>query len=30
MKQTQKIELPKDWDKLVKKHRDLVPTYAKY
>jgi len=30
MKQTQKIEFPKDWDKLVEKYRDLVPTYAKY
>ena len=30
MKQTQKIELPKNWDKLVKKYKDVVPTYAKY
>lgn len=30
MKQTQKIELPKDWDRLVKKYKDLVPVYAKY
>jgi hypothetical protein len=30
MKQTQKIELPKNWDKLVKKYKNIVPTYAKY
>jgi len=30
MKQTQKIEFPKDWEKLVKKYKDMVPTYAKY
>jgi hypothetical protein len=30
MKQTQKIELPKNWDKLVKKYSTVVPTYAKY
>jgi hypothetical protein len=29
-KQTQKIELPKNWDKLVKKYKNVVPTYAKY
>lgn len=29
-KQTQKIELPKNWDALVKKYGDMVPTYAKY
>ncbi len=27
---TQKIELPANWDKLVKKYKDLVPTYAPY
>jgi len=30
MKQTQKIEFPKNWDKLVKRYKDTVPTYAKY
>ena len=30
MKQTQKIELPKNWDNLVKKYKDLIPVYAKY
>jgi hypothetical protein len=30
MKQTQKIELPANWDKLVKKYKSIVPTYAKY
>jgi hypothetical protein len=30
MKQTQKIELPGNWDKLVKKYKNIVPTYAKY
>ena len=30
MKQTQKIDFPKDWDKLVRKYKDVVPTYAKY
>jgi hypothetical protein len=30
MKQTQKIEFPKNWDQLVKKFKDVVPTYAKY
>jgi hypothetical protein len=29
-KQTQKIELPKNWDKLVAKYKNVVPTYAKY
>jgi hypothetical protein len=29
-KQTQKIEFPKNWDKLVKKYKDMVPTHAKY
>jgi hypothetical protein len=29
-KQTQKIDLPKNWDKLVKKYKNVVPTYAKY
>ncbi len=29
-KQTQKIELPKDWSKLVAKYKNVVPTYAKY
>ncbi len=29
-KEIQKIELPKDWDKLVAKYRNVVPTYAKY
>jgi hypothetical protein len=27
---TKKIELPKNWDKLVKKYKDIVPTYAHY
>ena len=30
MKQTQKIELPKNWDRLVKKYRGVIPTYARY
>jgi hypothetical protein len=30
MKQTQKIELPKNWAKLVAKYKNVVPTYAKY
>ena len=30
MKQTQKIELPKNWAKLVAKYKSVVPTYAKY
>jgi hypothetical protein len=29
-KQTQKIELPANWDKLVKKYKNIVPAYAKY
>jgi len=29
-KQTQKIELPANWDKLVKKYKNIVPIYAKY
>ena len=29
-KQTQKIELPKNWDKLVAKYKNVVPTYARY
>jgi hypothetical protein len=29
-KEIQKIELPKDWDKLVAKYKNLVPVYAKY
>ena len=28
--QTQKIELPKNWNALVEKYKDVVPTYAKY
>ena len=27
---TRKIELPANWDKLVAKYKDVVPTYAKY
>jgi len=27
---TKKVELPGNWDKLVKKYRDIVPTYASY
>jgi hypothetical protein len=27
---TKKIELPKNWDKLVAKYRNLVPNYEKY
>ncbi len=27
---TQKIDLPRDWDKLVAKYRNIVPTYAGY
>ncbi len=27
---TQKVELPANWDKLVKKYKDIVPTYALY
>jgi len=27
---THKIELPKNWDRLVKKYQDVVPTYVNY
>jgi hypothetical protein len=27
---TKKIELPKNWYKLVAKYKDLVPNYEKY
>jgi hypothetical protein len=27
---TQKVELPANWDKLVAKHKDIVPAYARY
>ena len=27
---TRKIELPRDWDKLVQKYKNVVPTYVKY
>jgi hypothetical protein len=27
---TRKIELPRNWDKLVAKYKGLVPTYAPY
>lgn len=27
---TKKIKLPKNWDKLVKKYKNIVPTYARY
>jgi hypothetical protein len=27
---SKKIELPKDWDKLVAKYKGIVPTYARY
>jgi hypothetical protein len=27
---TKKIELPKNWDKLVAKYKDLKPNYEKY
>jgi hypothetical protein len=27
---TKKVELPANWDKLVKKYKNLVPTYIKY
>jgi hypothetical protein len=30
MKQTQPIELPANWDRLVAKYQGLVPTYARY
>jgi hypothetical protein len=29
-KQTQKIDFPKNWDKLVAKYKNVVPTYARY
>jgi hypothetical protein len=29
-KEFQKIDLPKNWDKLVAKYKNVVPTYAKY
>jgi hypothetical protein len=29
-KEIQKIELPKNWEKLVAKYKDIVPVYAKY
>jgi hypothetical protein len=29
-KEIQKIELPKNWDKLVAKYKSLIPVYAKY
>ncbi len=29
-KEIQKIELPKNWDRLVAKYKNVVPTYAKY
>jgi hypothetical protein len=29
-KQTQKIELPKNWEELVAKYKDVVPTYDSY
>ena len=29
-KEIQKIDLPKNWDALVKKYKNIVPTYAKY
>jgi hypothetical protein len=27
---TKKIELPRNWDKLTARYRNLVPTYVKY
>ena len=27
---TKRIELPANWDKLVEKYRDIVPTYVRY
>jgi hypothetical protein len=27
---TKKVELPGDWETLVKKYKDIVPTYARY
>jgi hypothetical protein len=29
-KEIQKIELPKNWEKLVAKYKNVVPIYAKY
>ena len=29
-KQYEKMEFPKDWDKLVAKYKNMVPTYARY
>jgi hypothetical protein len=29
-KEIQKIDLPKNWDRLVAKYKNVVPTYAKY
>ena len=30
MKEIQKIEFPKNWDKLVAKYKNMVPAHAKY
>jgi len=30
MKRIQKVELPANWDKLVARYKDVVPTYARY
>jgi hypothetical protein len=27
---TKKVELPRNWDDLVKKYKDIIPTYARY
>ncbi len=27
---TKKLQLPANWDKLVEKYRNLVPTYVRY
>jgi hypothetical protein len=27
---TKKVELPANWDNLVKKYKDMVPTYVRY
>jgi hypothetical protein len=27
---TQKIDLPMNWNELVTKYKDIVPTYARY
>jgi len=27
---TEKVELPANWDKLVAKYKDIVPTYVMY